>query len=47
MATNIDKALYAAPVGLDDVAERDTIEIEVENPDSTNDNGSITNGNNI
>ena len=34
MATNIDKALYAAPVGLDDVAERDTIEIEVENPDS-------------
>ena len=34
MATNIDKALYAAPVGLDDVAERDTIEIEIENPDS-------------
>ena len=35
MATNIDKALYAAPLGLDDdVQEMDTIEIEVENPDS-------------
>ncbi len=35
MATNIDKALYAAPVGLEaDVQEMGGIEIEVENPDS-------------
>jgi len=35
MATNIDKALYAAPVGLEaDVQEMDTIEVEIENPDS-------------
>jgi hypothetical protein len=35
MATNIDKALYAAPVGLEtDVQEMGGIEIEIENPDS-------------
>lgn len=34
MATNIDKALYAAPVGLEaDVQEMGGIEIEIENPD--------------
>jgi hypothetical protein len=38
MATNIDKALYAAPMGLDELAMANEatppIEIEIENPDS-------------
>jgi hypothetical protein len=33
MATNIDKALYQAPVGLDSLAEEPAIEIEVVNPE--------------
>jgi hypothetical protein len=34
MATNVDKALYEAPVGLASVAPEPEIEIEVENPES-------------
>lgn len=35
MATNIDKALYGAPMGLEELAaEEAPIEIEIENPDS-------------
>lgn len=34
MATNIDKALYAAPQGLEALTEGPEIEIEVENPES-------------
>lgn len=33
MATNIDKALYQAPVGLDSLTEKPAIEIEVVNPE--------------
>lgn len=33
MATNIDKALYQAPVGLDSLTEEPAIEIEVVNPE--------------
>ena len=33
MATNIDKALYQAPIGLDALAEEPAIEIEVVNPE--------------
>ena len=33
MATNIDKALYQAPVGLDSFSEEPAIEIEVVNPE--------------
>ena len=33
MATNIDKALYQAPAGLDSLAEEPEIEIEVVNPE--------------
>jgi hypothetical protein len=36
MATNIDKALYQAPVGLDALAEEPAIEIEVVNPEEMN-----------
>ena len=34
MATNIDKALYAAPAGLDQLAEGPDLEIEIEDPES-------------
>ena len=35
MATNIDKALYAAPMGLDQIgAEEEPLEIEIEDPES-------------
>ena len=35
MATNIDKALYEAPKGLDQLgAEEEPIEIEIEDPES-------------
>jgi hypothetical protein len=34
MATNIDKALYQLPVGLDDGMEDEAIEIEIEDPES-------------
>jgi len=36
MATNFDKALYQAPVGLDALAEEPAIEIEVVNPEEMN-----------
>ena len=34
MATNIDKALYAAPEGLDQLAEGPDLEIEIEDPEA-------------
>lgn len=34
MATNIDRALYAAPVGLEQMGEAPEIEIEIEDPES-------------
>ena len=34
MATNIDRALYAAPVGLEEMGDAPEIEIEIEDPES-------------
>ena len=45
MATNIDKSLYAAPLGIDSIVPDDFdtgLEIEIENPDRvTLDDGSV------
>ena len=35
MATNIDKGLYTAPTGIEELAQdEEPIEIEIENPDA-------------
>ena len=39
MATNMDKALYQAPQGLEAIAEEPDLQIEIENPESVKING--------